>query len=105
MRYPNPCVRCGMCCLAESCPAAGPVVKGRCRHLSFDGDTALCALIEADPGRAGEFGVGTGCCIKARAINSATGITVDFASLPGETKVGIVQRMVERGGAWLLRRS
>ena len=92
--YLNPCVRCGMCCLAESCPVSGSVVKGRCRHLSFEGETAVCGLIEADPGRKAAFGVGTGCCIKARAINSASGFTVDFASLPGDLKIAIVQRRI-----------
>jgi len=80
-----------MCCLAESCPEAGPVKKGRCGHLSFDGATAVCGLMEASPERKADFGVGTGCCIKARAINSATGIAVDFAGLPGDMKVAIVQ--------------
>ena len=93
-RYPNPCVRCGMCCLAESCPAAGPVIKGRCGHLSFEGRAAVCGLVESSPGRKADFGVGVGCCIKARAINSATGLAVDFAGLPGETKVGLVQRRI-----------
>lgn len=84
-----------MCCLTESCPMSGRVIKGRCQHLSFDGGTAVCGLIETSPECKEEFGVGTGCCIKARAINSATGIAVDFAGLPGETKIGIVQRAVK----------
>ena len=95
--YPNPCVRCGMCCFTESCPMAGPVVKGRCKYLSFDGPTAVCELIEKSPDHKAEFGVGAGCCIKARAINSATGIAVDFAGLPEETKLGIMAVRRARG--------
>ena len=94
MKYPNPCVRCGMCCLAESCPASGKVKKGRCEHLFFEGGQAVCGLVAADPGRAEDFGVGAGCCLKARARNSATGIEVDFAGLPGETKIQLAQRAI-----------
>jgi hypothetical protein len=54
-------------------------------------------LIESSPERKEAFGVGAGCCIKARAINSATGIAMDFAGLPGDMKVGIVRRMVGCG--------
>lgn len=99
-KYPHPCVRCGMCCLAQSCPmgilAGASPVKERCKFLSFKWDTAVCSLLEKEPHREEEFGIGTGCCIKASAVNQTTGFTVDFASLPGVFKIEIVRRLEGR---------
>jgi hypothetical protein len=39
------------------------------------------------------FGIGAGCCIKARAKNSETGVEVDFASLDPEVKRNLSRRI------------
>lgn len=91
-RYPFPCVRCGFCCLAEPCPVAmrhHGIGKGQpCPSLQWDGPEALCGLAALIP--ADVLGIGSGCCIKARAI--AGGVAYDFASLPPNLKTGLAQR-------------
>lgn len=106
--YPNPCCRCGFCCLSETCPAGqdafGVGKHDPCPALSFEGDfhvdpvtlaavenpgphLAVCALAVHAPNpewAAFFIGVGQGCCIKARAI--AKGVTYDFAMLPPHVK-------------------
>jgi|GEM_PF-1922459 len=96
--YPNPCCRCGFCCLTEICPMALVInkipetqKKQSCPDLVFDGDQASCGLASnvlkenIPPQEVWEaFGFGKGCCIKARAFRD--GKEYDFASLPVELK-------------------
>jgi hypothetical protein len=87
-QYPNPCNRCGFCCLAQPCPAEllvyGPRPPGgKCPELSFDGDVATCGMI-AKLG-AERMGIGVGCCIKAKAVIGKT--VLDFAAMPDELKI------------------
>lgn len=103
--FPHPCTRCGFCCLNEICPT-GKYFYGRnhrvCPGLHFNESEAACKLFEffvkkptnppkqtqglslqiSDP--EGLFGIGIGCCIKARAIKD--GVTYDFAGLDPEIK-------------------
>jgi len=105
MQYPNPCCRCGFCCLSETCPAGVEVHNiekyDRCPGLQFDGDTARCQVFTDCMGGTEYlklqndavlklFGVGQGCCIKARAIKDD--VEHDFASLPEELKVWCVRK-------------
>jgi len=87
MKYPNPCTRCGFCCLAETCTLARISFKiGKhdpCPALVFNGDVATCTL-ESVP-------FGDGCCIKARAYHN--GIEYDFAGLPAELKINAAESM------------
>ena len=98
--YPNPCCRCGFCCLSETCPEGQRVYRvgkhGPCPGLSFEGDMAVCKLIEHGGGKSAPdglevfiFGLGAGCCIKARCIKD--GVTYDFATLPPHFKRSIAQ--------------
>jgi hypothetical protein len=85
-KFPNPCSRCGMCCLSIRCPVA-IAIHGRgdgCPELSFEGDVATCHVIET-------MGIGAGCCIKARAF--ARGQQFDFAELPPKLKVVAVRQI------------
>lgn len=81
--YPNPCCRCGFCCLSETCPIGQKIYEigkheGLCPALYFDKDQAGCTL-------AGVYvPIEDGCCIKARAFRD--GKEYDFASLPVELK-------------------
>ena len=84
MKFPHRCVRCGACCLMETCPAGQmfwhiPKDRG-CPSLYFSGDEALCGLVEF-----GKVPVGDGCCLKARVY--AHGVEYDFASLPKDMKI------------------
>jgi hypothetical protein len=93
--YPNPCCRCGFCCISETCPAGQKVYRvqreDRCPGLFFEDGLAVCKLAR----NAGEtqarfvLGIGAGCCIKARAM--AKGITYDFAMLPPHIKRTLAQ--------------
>lgn len=101
------CCRCGMCCLSKPCPiavmeygqgAAAVFGPERCRGLSFDVEgRALCALLGPDPDYAKRkaFGVNSGCCIKARAVDRFGGVH-NFASLPDRVKVALAKQQVER---------
>jgi hypothetical protein len=97
MNYPNPCNRCGFCCLALPCPVElqvfGPRPPGKtCPALSFEGDVAKCGLVEVlGPAT---LGVGAGCCVKATAYRN--GRAYDFASLPDEIKVLVTRQFRER---------
>lgn len=86
--YPNKCCRCGLCCLAETCPIGqefhGIEKKQSCPSLSFDGEQAECKL-------AGLVPIGDGCCIKARAYKD--GVEYNFADLPDELKYRAVRDM------------
>ena len=103
--YPNPCVRCGFCCLSETCPA-GKKIFGTdwyepCIGLRFNGDEAECVLVvETIKSKLSlkkkailmeMMGIGKGCCIKARAYKD--GVEYDFASLPAELKYSVVRGM------------
>lgn len=96
MKYPNPCCRCGFCCLSETCPTGQAVYRvqreDRCPGLSFANGLAVCALVLPAGETQARFvlGIGEGCCIKARAL--AQGITYDFAMLPPHIKRGLAQR-------------
>ena len=89
MRFPNKCVRCGFCCIAECCHV-GQLVHNigkydDCPSLSFDENgVASCDLVEKNL-----VPVDDGCCIKARAFKD--GSEYDFASLPIEMKLRVAQ--------------
>jgi hypothetical protein len=119
--YPNPCTKCGFCCLVETCPIGIDYHKlsdkyQPCPSLGFDengiGECALYASLRDQilyPGKSfthhnekltitesmqtnlslldKTFGIGAGCCIKARAIQG--GVEYDFASLPSAIKQSI----------------
>ena len=90
--YPNPCCRCGFCCLSETCPI-GMDVYGiekniRCPALRFERNKATCLLVAPSL-----VPVGDGCCIAARAFKD--GVQYDFASLPKELKFNAVQSKKE----------
>ena len=95
--YPNPCCRCGFCCISTICPVAKSLgAEYPCPYLSFEGNISTCGL--AVPGAEKFMGIGKGCCIKARAFKD--GIEYDFASLPAEVKQKLVQSLrKERIGA------
>lgn len=98
--YPNPCCRCGFCCLAEPCPIiireAG-VERGPCPFLDWDlAGLAVCRFLMERPERADEFGIGKGCCCAAHAVNATTGATYDFASLLPEIKIPLAKKVAAR---------
>lgn len=88
--FPNPCCRCGFCCLSETCPVGQVVLgigkKDPCPALSFQDGLAVCSLALKDPEA---IGVGAGCCIKARAMRR--GVAYDFAMLPPHIKRALAQ--------------
>lgn len=103
-KYPNPCCRCGFCCLAETCPVGQDIYQvskhKACPGLSFETDKAICEVLTilADWNITGEdakevMGIGKGCCIKARAFVGPT--AYDFAGLPTSTKTGLVRKIRE----------
>lgn len=88
--FPNPCCRCGFCCLSTMCPI-GEALYGKqkwCPALSFDGFVATCAIADY------LVPIGDGCCIKARAYKD--GKEYDFASLPPELKRRAVRDLLRR---------
>jgi hypothetical protein len=93
--YPDPCCRCGMCCLAETCPIGQLVYRikkdDKCPALTFNDNIAHCNLVEF-----GLVPVGEGCCIKARAYRN--GIEYDFSELPVDIKYRAVKDMRRRNG-------
>jgi hypothetical protein len=102
--YPNECSRCGMCCLSTPCKIAlesvhNAIKNEPCPMLHIDDGIATCKLyiemckIYDAKSLAILFGFDTGCCIKARAINSSTGIQFDYASLSPQQKQNIVARI------------
>lgn len=80
MEFPNPCCRCGFCCLAVSCITAQAIFKiaktEPCPALRFENGAAICIVALEHPEI---IGVGLGCCIKATAYRR--GEAHDFASL------------------------
>jgi Fe-S cluster biogenesis protein NfuA len=95
--YPNPCCRCGFCCISAICPVAKSLgAEYPCPYLSFEGDISTCGLVIPGTEKSMEFmGIGKGCCIKARAFKN--GIENDFASLPSEIKQKLVQSLRKQG--------
>ena len=92
MKYPNPCTRCGMCCLSEPCFIVKQLRKDNptpfkvCSYLSFNENEACCELVQR-----GLVPVGDGCCIKARAYRD--GVKYDYASLSKELKIKAVRQI------------
>lgn len=91
--YPNPCTRCGFCCLCETCPT-GQIVhnitkKSPCPSLSFNGEVAVCSLAEK-----GLVPIGAGCCIKATALKGNE--AYPFDALSAEDKATIAQMAREK---------
>lgn len=111
MRYPYPCSRCGVCCLAVTCEVGqtyfGIEAGTLCPGLSFEGDFHVDPVtLEAveNPGRLAGcmlakifgpeiLGLGMGCCIKARAIKN--GVTYDVAALPPAFKLLLAKQYRE----------
>ena len=95
MKYPNPCCRCGFCCLSETCPI-GMDVYGiekyeKCPALRFErNNKATCVLVYAKL-----VPIGDGCCIKARAF-TPDGQVHDFAGLNKKLKLNAVQSVRDR---------
>lgn len=93
IKYPNPCVRCGLCCIAETCPIGQKIYNVHkydpCPGLGWDGNLAICKLVNENTKEV--VGVGAGCCIKARAYKN--GIEYDFASLSKEAKLLAVKEI------------
>ena len=106
MLYPNPCCRCGLCCLSETCPigmrAYGINKTTLCPGLTFKEDKASCVLpvylvkiLKMDKKAVDIImGFNTGCCIKARAYKN--GVEYDFAGLSSELKIKIAQNVREQ---------
>lgn len=92
MKFPYPCVRCGFCCMSETC-LIGQKVYGvfktgvRCPGLSFENGIASCALVKFNL-----VPIGDGCCIAARVFRD--GVEYDFAALPGNMKIRITQMIL-----------
>jgi hypothetical protein len=82
--FPNPCCRCGYCCLHEACPVAqevfGITKDDPCPALRYEGG-AVCLLALEEPEI---MGVGVGCCMKATCYRD--GVAYDFAALSPELK-------------------
>lgn len=104
IKYETPCCRCGFCCISESCPLAiefyGISKKTMCPSLYFDGDNAICnmfvgLLSNGIPKDDAEFafGIGAGCCIKARAFKGDE--IFNFSSLEETVKKAIVRILRE----------
>lgn len=94
-RFPDPCCRCGFCCLSEVCIVGREVYNvqkyDRCPGLSFDNyKTASCKLAN------GLVPVGDGCCMKARLYRH--GIEHKFSKLTEHQKQTIADSL--RGGRW-----
>jgi hypothetical protein len=97
-KFPHTCCRCGYCCLSETCPV-GQMVYGVGKHetcpgLFFNIDAAVCQIAAQGSREKKLVGVGSGCCIKARAIRD--GVTYDFAALAPEMKRSIVKTTLQR---------
>lgn len=94
MNFKNKCCRCGMCCLAETCPIGQTIYQvgkyNPCPGLTFHQSIASCAAAER-----GLVPVGDGCCIKARAYKD--GVEYNFADLPDELKFRAVNDMRKHG--------
>ena len=103
MDYPNPCSRCGTCCLIEVCPTGMDIYKltkkeVRCPGLTFNETVAQCGGLQIcqergvpQPEIEDLFGINKGCCILAKVYRE--GIPYDIASMPPYTKT-LVARML-----------
>lgn len=85
--FPNPCCRCGFCCIAETCWCGRMFhsIKSTepCPSLSFDRGVATCGLAEIS------VPIGDGCCISARVIHN--GNVTSYADMPEHNKKEIVR--------------
>ena len=109
MKFEHECSRCGMCCITEPCPIAlqlglAEPNQSPCPVLHWNGDESFCEVVTTcDEDEIKEhFGIGKGCCMKATVVRS--GKFVDFASLPKEEKIRIVN-LIKEGGIGCLRKS
>ena len=90
-KFPNECIRCGACCLFETCPIGKEVFSIK------DNDIICPALSFTELGIAScDFAgnvvsIGDGCCISARVCKE--NIQVQFASLPKDFKFAVVDHM------------
>lgn len=97
-QFPFPCAMCGACCIAITCPVAEmlfrpeAIIDGHCPALRSDdaSGTVYCALAIGSDKFKEMLSIGVGCCLRGRAINTETGIEVDYASLPNEVKKKLV---------------
>jgi hypothetical protein len=84
-QYPNPCCRCGFCCVVETCPIArmvyGVSKQDKCQAFKYDKFSKESTCLIAENGLPG---IGDGCCMAARCYKD--GIEYDFASLPQSIK-------------------
>lgn len=99
--FPHTCVRCGMCCLVETCLIGQTFFDinklDPCPALRFEEDgSASCDLYVHEGLPATELGIGVGCCIAAR-VRTRDGKLLDFASLPMLLKRMLARRMRREG--------
>lgn len=105
--FPNPCARCGFCCIQRPCDPALyfaafsglPAHPHKpCPFLGFlksphDSLEAHCILVKIlqlpTPVSALVFGFGKGCCVKATLFKGST--PHDFSIFPPESKRAIVR--------------
>lgn len=104
MDYPNPCSRCGTCCLIEVCPMGIDIYKPtkkeeRCPGLTFNGTIAQCGALQICKGKGipqseieNLFGINKGCCILARVYRE--GRSYDIASMPPYTKTLVAKTLM-----------
>lgn len=105
--YPNPCARCGACCVATPCPVAMAYVPGAvkgkpCPALRFDvrNGEAVCLMLLRENFSTEEtyqealsiMGIGSGCCMAGEAVDLDTGLRVPWDSLSNEVKRSCVKR-------------
>lgn len=81
--YPSKCCQCGFCCLSENCPIAQfifdiPKYEKQCPALAFE-EGSKCRMLEVLDEKE-FFGIGDGCCIKARAY--IQGVEFKFCDMP-----------------------
>jgi len=106
-KYPNPCARCGACCVATPCPIGLLFVEGAvkgqpCPAVRFHRQTgeAKCLMLERSHFSSEEMyqqalremGVGTGCCMLGEAVDLDSGARIPWAEMPGHLKRYCVQR-------------
>ena len=114
MDYPNPCSRCGTCCLLETCPSGMDIYnvhkkEGRCPGLTFDGVTAQCGALKIcqekgmpEPVCKEVFGIGKGCCLLAKVFCGEK--SYDIASMPPYTKTLVARRLMFKEGLTIERK-
>lgn len=110
--YPNDCVRCGMCCIAENCAISMAThgvskVGAICPSLSWDSDgQATCKLCNPQNAMSREvFGVDKGCCVLAHAVREIDENkyeVYEFHALSKTDKYTIVS-LVKRGMGKLIQ--